>query len=165
MLQLSRKTLFRIALLGGAVLVFGGMPAMEAGAKSSNPFPSLAGYWRGGGKIKPAGGPAERISCRATYRVKGTRMRQVIRCVGTDYRFRATSNVTYKPGGRIVGTWNETVYNNGGPATGRVNGKRINMTLTGDQQGRMSITIASKRKHTVHIRMSGAGTASITFRK
>ena len=171
--MLKLKNSWRLPFVALAALVASGMVVSHsdtAWAKksksSAGTFKNLKGWWKGGGRVKPKGSSSERLSCRATYKVSGggKSMRQVIRCAGTDYKFRATSNLRIKKNGRVSGSWSESVYGKSGSAYGRVRGNKVYVSLRGGgSKGSMTITMRG-RKHSVYIGGS-AGSLSVSFRK
>lgn len=167
MFERPRK-LFVVTILALAASLFGTRSWAQSGKLPGNPLPLLAGTWQGGGKITPASGVAERISCRVNYKITsdGKKMHQYINCVGTDYKFRATSDVIYRKGGKIHGTWRESIYGSEGPVTGRATKRNIDLTLASDSfTGNMNIKVTSKSDHSVHLVLDKTGTASIRLRR
>jgi len=117
---------------------------------SANPFEKLNGHWSGGGMVNPLKGSPERVGCRATYRVEGATVMQNMRCAGTDYKFDASSNLTYEDG-RISGSWNEDTRDATGSVSGTANGNSVRARISGDKfSGRVSINVSGSR-HTINI--------------
>jgi hypothetical protein len=147
------SSLRRTAARAGVALLLTGLlipAAFAASHGGGNPFDKLAGYWAGGGTVTPVRGSPEKVSCRVTYDVKGPKVTQNLRCAGTDYKFYATSNLTYAAG-RIKGSWTETTYDASGGVTGSASDNTIHALISGDKfSGRMSIAIAGNR-HTINI--------------
>ena len=77
----------------------------------------LSGDWKGGGTVTPADGKPKKVRCKVTYTVAGSRLSQHLRCAGIDYRINATTKLTDK-GGKISGSWNESIYDANGRLTG-----------------------------------------------
>src|SRR5690606_31567468 len=73
-------------------------------------FKGLSGHWSGGGTVALAGGPKERIRCKAVYSVSGHELHQRLRCASDSYRFDLSSTVR-EQGGRLSGSWSETSRN------------------------------------------------------
>jgi hypothetical protein len=133
-----------------ATLLLVALAASPAGSASANPFEKLAGDWYGGGTVNPLKGKPERVSCRATYKVEGAAVAQNLRCAGADYKFDATSNLTYQ-GGTISGSWNEDNHEAAGDLSGTASGNSVRARISGDKfSGRVSINVSGSR-HTISI--------------
>lgn len=144
-LSLARKSLPLAALMLAASLA-----APASIAAPGNPFDQLKGYWRGGGTVTPTNGKPEKVSCRVTYNVAGSAIKQTMRCAGTDYKLSTSTQLTYKSG-RISGSWNESTYDANGGVSGTAKGNTVHARITGDKfSGRMSINI-SGRGHSINI--------------
>jgi hypothetical protein len=149
---MGSRTLTSLAgkLLPAATLVLAALAASTAESASANPFKKLDGFWSGGGTVSPLKGKPERVSCRVTYKVEGAAIVQKMRCAGTDYKFDASSKLTYK-GGRISGSWNESIRAAAGGVSGTANGNSVRARISGDKfSGRMSINVSGSR-HTIAI--------------
>jgi hypothetical protein len=130
-------------------------PVAHAACTSSGSelIQSLEGRWRGNGTVTPIGGQPERILCRVSYDAKsgGHGVRQDIECVGTDYRIKATANVTCN-GDRITGTWTERIASNTGSINGSLSGRRLRVSFEGPNfKGRLSVRFSSRSRHAVTI--------------
>lgn len=110
-----------------AAMVFFTIAPVQAQTGS---FAGLSGHWSGGGTVALAGGPRERISCRAQYAVSGSTLRQTLRCASESYRFELASNVQDQ-GGQLSGDWVETSRNIQGVLFGRVQGNRMQVSANG----------------------------------
>ena len=125
-------------------------PVESAATKSGNPFNKLKGYWSGGGTVTPPKGQTEKVSCRVTYSVAGSAVTQNMRCAGTDYKFNTSAKLTYR-GGRISGSWSETIYDAFGSVSGTARGNTVSANISGNKfSGRMSINVSGSR-HTINI--------------
>ncbi|MDQ8728730.1 hypothetical protein [Bradyrhizobium sp. LHD-71] len=111
-------------LLGSAVLAASMTLLASPGQAQSGPFASFAGAWTGTGQIMVADGGKERIRCRATYKVAGAGLNQILRCASDSYRFDLTTNVTAS-GNSVSGSWSESSRNINGTLGGRINGGHI----------------------------------------
>jgi hypothetical protein len=144
---------------------------MSAEAAFANPFVTLAGSWRGSGKVSPVGGVMERVNCRVGYQVSGSSVTQTINCAGTDYRISAVGNMTYS-GGRITGFWRESNYGVGGSIRGTAKGGGAYIRISSDAfNGRMVIKVGGRSSHSVTITQFDPGSgryiplASMTLRR
>lgn len=146
--MISRNTL-SLGRITGAVFLAGALVTTgveSVSAQSGNPFGPLAGSWRGGGTLSPLGGDAERVTCRASYKVSGSKLVQNIDCAATDYRFQVVTDLTYADGS-LSGTWNVKNYNAGGGAVGRVSDDIVYVRISGEKfNGRMSINFSGSRQ-------------------
>jgi len=136
-----------------AALIFGAALALTAKAatdSAGSPFDQLAGDWKGGGTVMPADGAPKKVVCKATYKVASGTMTQNLRCAGADYSINTNVKLTDK-GGKIKGSWHESVYDANGGVTGTAKDKLIHAKITGDKfSGRMSINI-SDAGHEINI--------------
>ncbi len=139
---------------------------VSAGKAEPGPFSGLAGSWSGSGTVALAGGPRERIRCRAHYSVGsgGNALQQSLRCASDSYRFDLSSNVRAQ-GGQISGTWSETSRNIQGVLFGQAQPGRIHVNVTGPAfAANLSLTTHGDRQ-SVTINSAGAqpAGASITL--
>jgi hypothetical protein len=140
------------AALGVFALAAGaGAASAQCSEEASSLIKKLDGSWRGSGTVKPIGGAQERISCRVRYNTSGgSKVSQNISCAGTDYRFEASADVSCN-GDSVSGSWSESVANNTGSATGKINGDRLNIEVNGPNfQGRFNVQV-SGTKHSLSI--------------
>lgn len=165
----AKASLARLAVLF-ALAGFAGALWAEAAVADPNPFSRLNGSWRGSGQVSPLGGASERVLCRVSYRVSGSKVSQSINCAGADYRINASGDITVS-GGKLSGSWREQVYGVGGGVSGTAKGNSIFARISSDKfNGRMSIKAAGSR-HTVSITQFDPGSgkytpmASITLRR
>jgi hypothetical protein len=145
-----RLTSLAAKALPTATLLLVALAASAADSASANPFEKLDGSWSGGGTVNPLKGKPERVSCRATYKVEGAAVAQTLRCAGADYKFDATSNLTYQAG-TISGSWNEDNHAAAGDLSGTASGNSVRARISGDKfSGRLSINMSGSR-HTINI--------------
>lgn len=83
-------------------------------------FEAFPGRWVGEGRLAFRDGKVEKVKCRVTYFVADDRasMRQNVRCASAAGRIELKSEI-HRSGGKLTGTWNETVYEMRGELTGR----------------------------------------------
>jgi hypothetical protein len=93
-----------------------GFAASTSYAQSSA-FTGMAGAWSGPGTVTLDDGSAERIRCRAIYKVSGASMEMALTCASDAYRFNLLAAVVAQ-GGEVSGTWSETSRNVGGNIQG-----------------------------------------------
>ena len=117
---------------------------------ASNPFDQLNGDWKGSGTILLSKGEPKKVTCQVTYKAVGSNISQNLHCTGNDYEVNTTLKLTYK-GGRIKGSWNESVYDANGAVTGSAKDNTIHALIAGDKfSGRMSIKV-SNAGHTINV--------------
>ena len=82
-------------------------------------FERFPGRWVGKGRLVFRDGQVEEVKCRVTYFVSDNaqQMRQNIRCATAGGKIEVKSKVR-QSGGRIYGTWRETIYDLNGELTG-----------------------------------------------
>jgi hypothetical protein len=141
----------KIAGIGAALML-----SVSAGNAQSGPFAGFDGSWSGLGTVSLSDGSAEKIRCRASYKVddSGVRLQQTLRCASDSYKFDLSSNVTSRPDNTISGTWSEASRNINGNVEGRAGGGEIEVfveaagfaaTLTLTTKGnKQSVSISSK---------------------
>ena len=126
------------------------LPTPGETATPSNPFDQLTGDWKGGGTVITKNGEPKKVNCQATYKAAGSNISQTLSCTGDDYEINTNLKLTYK-GGKIKGSWNESVYDASGGVTGTAKDDIIHAVITGDKfRGRMSIKL-SDAGHTINI--------------
>jgi hypothetical protein len=119
-------------------------------ATPANPFDQLSGDWKGGGTVILKDGETKKVTCETTYKPAGGNVTQTLRCTGDDYEIDTTLKLTDK-GGKIKGSWNETVYDATGSVTGTAKDDVVHAIISGDKfRGRMSIKLADAG-HTINI--------------
>jgi hypothetical protein len=117
---------------------------------AATPFDQLAGDWKGGGTVILKDGESTPVTCEVTYKPAGSKITQTLRCTGDDYEVDTTLKLTDK-GGKIKGSWNESVYDASGSVTGTAKDDIVHAVITGDKfRGRMSIKL-SDADHTINI--------------
>ena len=110
-------------------------------------FERIKGTWRGGGRIKLAGGRTRRISCRAYYTVRrtGRGLGLAIRCASSSNRIEIRASLTNN-NGRLSGRWEERNFNASGSVSGSAKAGRINMRVSGSLNGSMRISFGRSQQ-------------------
>ncbi len=87
------------------------------------------------------------MSCRATYSVSGSSVKQNLRCSGASgVKFSTSANFTYK-GSSIRGSWTESTYSAAGGMSGTASGSSIRARISGDKfSGRMTVSVSGSRQ-------------------
>jgi hypothetical protein len=101
-------------------------------ASTMGPFAAIAGWWGGEGRLRFKDGKQEQVKCRTTYFVsgEGDDLKQTIRCASGSGKIEVTSQVKHE-GGKLTGTWVETVYNLNGALTGEVTPRGYRVVVKG----------------------------------
>ena len=135
--------------LAGLLLAAALATASEA-ATPTNPFDQLNGDWKGGGTVILKDGQPKNVTCQAAYKQAGSNITQTLHCTGNDYELNTNLKLTYK-GGKIKGSWNESVYDASGGVTGTAKDNVVHGLISGDKfRGRMSIKLTDAG-HTINI--------------
>jgi hypothetical protein len=90
-------------------------------AQAQSSFNEVAGAWSGGGTMKPADGPPERVRCKINYipKKEGRSLRMEVRCASDAYKMNLSANID-QDGSAISGDWFESEYRQGGKVSGQV---------------------------------------------
>ena len=160
-----RSQRLRAAVISGTVAAAVCIVGLAANAQTGA-FAGMAGRWSGGGTVSLAGGPRERLSCRANYAVSGggASLQQTLRCASESYRFELVSNLQDQ-GGQLTGSWSETSRNIQGTLSGRGQGGRLQVNANGPGfVANVSLNTQGDRQTvTVTTQGSEAAGASITL--
>jgi len=133
----SRALVATLILIAALAALCETSPAKAA----TSPFEKLSGDWTGGGTVTPKDGPPKKVTCKANYKVTGSNLSQNLSCTGTDYEIDAKLKLTDK-GGKVKGTWTETIYDAAGAVTGSAKENLIHALIRGDKfSGRMSLKL------------------------
>lgn len=139
-----------------------------ASSADNGPFAGLSGSWSGSGTVALAGGPRERIRCRAHYAVVGggKGLEQHLRCASDSYRFDLSSNVRAQ-GEQVSGTWSESSRRIQGVLFGQARPGRISVNVTGPAfVANLSLTTHGDRQSvTINSAGAQAAGASITLHR
>jgi len=102
------------------------------GASTTGPFAAISGWWGGEGRLRFKDGKQEQVKCRTTYFVsgEGEELKQTIRCASGSGKIEVTSEVKHA-GGKLTGTWVETVYNLNGELAGEVTPRGYRVSVKG----------------------------------
>ena len=141
---------YRLFSTLAGLLLAASLATPGATATPPNPFDQLTGDWKGGGRVILKDGQPKKVSCQAAYKSAGSNVTQTLRCTGDDYEINTTLKLAYK-GGKIKGSWNESVYDASGTVTGTAKGDTVHALIAGDKfSGRMSIKLHDA-DHTINI--------------
>jgi hypothetical protein len=156
------------ACLGAAVLASSAAPPALA---ASGPFADFSGSWTGTGTLRPEGGAAERIRCKAEYRPRGSSEHEVdlqLRCASDSYNFDLSGQFTADEKNQITGRWTERSRNVGGTAIGNAQGERLQIHTESSAFSADLVIVTRGRRQSVSIDSQGGGQivkASITLNR
>jgi hypothetical protein len=128
---------------------------------AAGPFETLAGAWRGVGRVTLPSGQSEHLTCKAYYTAKegGTGMGLALQCAsaGNKIDLRATMATT---GDTISGNWEERSFNSTGTVSGKSADNKIELTIDGTLKATMSITLEGDSQ-LISISTDGTGFKSV----
>src|ERR1700692_1247427 len=141
----------KAAGIGAALLL-----SVSAGHAQSGPFAGFEGAWSGNGPVALCDGTAERIRCKADYKVNGSGLglKQNLHCASDSYKFDLSSDVTSQ-GDRISGNWSETTRNVFGSLQGTAGGGKIDVFVEAVGFSASLTLRTSGNKQTVQISSKG----------
>ena len=143
--------------LGAALFAYSVAPPALA---ESSPFAGFSGSWTGTGTLRPQGGAAERIRCKAEYRPRGSSEHEVdlqLRCASDSYNFDLTGEFTADEKDQITGRWTERSRNIGGTAVGNASGDRLQVHVESSGFAADLVMTTRNRRQNVTIDSQGGG--------
>ena len=135
-------------LIIGATLALPLAPGAEAKPQVHSIFERFPGRWVGKGRLIFKSGKVEEVKCRVTYFVSkdAQQMRQNIRCATAGGKIEVKSKVKYE-GGKLTGTWRETIYELSGKLTGQpTKNGLIVFVRSGNVQANMQLMIRDDKQ-------------------
>lgn len=145
-------------------LVAATLSGFAAPAAADNPFPALAGSWRGPGTVRLTTGQTETIKCKAYYTNKssGSVLGLAILCGSASAKIDMRANLEYS-GGKVTGTWEERQFNATGNVTGSASSNKLSLSITGGGlTGTLSVSIGSGSQ-SVSISTQGTGFTGVNI--
>jgi hypothetical protein len=141
----AARTVALILAVGWSLSIDG-----QARASTTGPFAAIAGWWGGEGRLRFKDGKQEQVKCRTTYFVsgEGDELKQTIRCASGSGKIEVTSQVKHE-GGKLTGTWVETVYDLNGELTGEVTPRGYRVSIKGSDStpyANMEIIVRDKKQ-------------------
>lgn len=133
-------------------------------ALADGPFAGYAGRWVGNGSVTYDDGKTESIKCRVTYFVVdgGTGLQQNIRCASASYKFEVKSDINYA-GGKVSGSWIETVNNASGNVSGTASNNLIRASVKSEKlDATMSVSL-NGGSQSVNISPKGLGVKAVAI--
>lgn len=149
-----------IFAFGAAILLAPlALPALAA----ENPFTQLAGAWSGSGTAQLEGGKTESLRCKGYYTNGdgGAALGLSIRCANASAKVELRANLNYA-NGAVSGSWEERTYNQSGTITGKANGSKMNLAISGGIEGSMSVSVAD-RHHSVTVSTAASALKGINI--
>ncbi len=144
--------------VSGAAAVFIVMTSL---ALAAGPFDTLAGAWRGVGRVTLPSGQSEHLTCKAYYTAKdgGAGLGLALQCAsaGNKIDLRATMTST---GGTIAGNWEERSFNSTGTVSGTSADNKLELAIDGTLKATMSITLEGESQ-LISISTDGTGFKSV----
>ena len=131
-------------------------------AAGSDAVSTLAGSWRGSGRLRYADGRAENIHCTANYTGGGNELRMAIQCKSDSNPIHLRSKLRID-GGHASGEWEERTFNASGTASGSAGPGSLRLSVSGGGfNGTMNVSY-SKSAHTVSISTQGIAMSGATI--
>jgi hypothetical protein len=146
--------------LSAAFLLLAGIAGVQPAQAASGPFADFTGSWSGSGTIRPEGGKAERIRCKATYRPRGSTGHQIdlrLACDSDSYKFDLSGDFTADEGNHISGRWTETTRGIGGTVIGLAKGDRIQIHIESAGFAATLYMVTRNRRQSVTLDSHGGG--------
>jgi hypothetical protein len=159
-------SLWRASISTFAIVLFLSIGALQQTSAAEGPFADFSGTWVGTGKIR-VGDEAERIRCRAIYRLSGAHeVNLQLACASDSYKFDLTGDFSADDGNNISGRWTERSRNVGGAAIGAARGGRFQIHVESSAFSGNLVMVTKNRRQSVAIDTQGGGQkaeASITL--
>jgi hypothetical protein len=150
------QSLGRLAHRAGwsGVLLCAVLIALPASGETS-PFEALVGSWSGTGFVKIRGGGREKIKCNATWELpEPSRVTAQLTCASSSYKIVVSAHLEYRDG-VITGAWSEATRDVEGKISGRAEGNRLLLSMSGIITA--TLTIDTNGDHqSVLIQLQGA---------
>jgi hypothetical protein len=138
----------------GGVLLFTVVAALPAAGETS-PFEALVGSWSGTGFVKISGGGRERIKCNASWELPNpSRVEAQLTCASSSYKIVVSAHLEYRDGA-ITGAWHEATRDVEGSISGRAEGSRLLLSMSGIIVATLTIDTNGDRQ-SVLIQLQGA---------
>lgn len=136
---------------------------LAAPASAQGVFAGFNGAWRGSGNITLSGGQKEKLTCKAYYNPKSgaSELGIALTCSSQANKIELRANLT-SSGDNVSGSWEERAFNSSGSVSGKANGSRLNLSISGTLKGTMSIS-AGGSSQSVTIRTDGTGFKSVSL--
>ena len=110
--------------------------------------------------MRPENGAAERIRCKAIYRLRGSSAHEIdleLRCASDSYNFDLTGQFTADDQNNISGNWDERSRSVGGTAIGNAHGDRLQLHVESGGFSAELIMVTRGRSQSVTINSHGGG--------
>ena len=157
------QSLRRLASMA-AILLCAVLIALPAAGETS-PLEALAGSWSGTGVVKVSGGGREHGKCNASWELPTpSRVTVQLTCASESYKVVVSGHLEYRDG-LITGGWSEATRDVGGTISGRAEGNRLQLDISGIVTA--TLTIDTEGDHqSILIQLQGgkfeSGSATMT---
>lgn len=140
------------------------LPALSLPAMADGAFASFGGTWRGAGSVTLSGGQTERLSCKAYYTPKnsGSELGIALSCASPANKIELRANLN-SSGNSVSGSWEERAFNSSGSISGKADGGKMNLSISGTLKGTMSISTGGSSQ-SVTIRTDGTGFKAVNLK-
>lgn len=140
------------------------LPALAGFALADGAFSSFGGTWRGSGSIILSGGQSERLSCKAYYTPKnsGAQLGIALSCASQGNKIELRANLD-SSGNAVSGSWEERSFNSSGSISGKADGGKMNLAISGTLKGTMSISTGGSSQ-SVTIKTDGTGFKAVNLK-
>ena len=144
-----------LVLLAGSLQV--------ASAAPQQVFGSMAGSWRGPGRIEFDEGSSEAIVCKAYYTTadQANRLSIVLRCASRSNKIELRAKLA-ADGSNLTGTWEERTFNASGTVTGQATEREITLSIVGGGFTATMLVIQEGGHQSVSITTQGVGFKTVS---
>lgn len=152
--QIPTRHTALLVLLAGALQ--GGLQPVIAAPRDL--FDSIAGSWKGPGRIEFDGGSSEALLCKAYYTTKerGDSLGIAIRCASPSNKIELRAKLEAQ-GDSLTGTWEERTFNASGSVTGQATDHQISLSIEGGGFTATMLVIRDSGHQSVSIATEGVG--------
>jgi hypothetical protein len=126
----------RLFLVAGPAAVLSMMATL---ALAAGPFDTLAGAWRGVGRVMLPSGQSEHLTCKAYYTAKddGAGMGLALQCASAGNKIDLRATLT-SSGDTIAGNWEERSFNSTGTVSGKSADNKLELAIDGTLKATMT---------------------------
>lgn len=147
-----------VSLAAAAAMFFVSAASLSMAA---GPFDTLAGAWRGVGRVTLPSGQSEHLTCKAYYTAKdgGIGLGIALQCASASNKIDLRATLT-NDGKAITGNWEERSFNSTGSVNGKAGDDKIELLIDGTLKATMSITLEGDSQ-LISISTDGTGFKSV----
>ena len=152
--KLARRAIVLTTLIGSF---------QSASAASQGVFHSMAGSWKGPGRIELGKGGSEALLCKAYYTAKqGDLLGIAIRCASPSLKIELRAKLAVR-GDQLIGSWEERTFNASGSVSGRAKDDEISLSIEGGGFTASMLVNHGGGRQTVLITANGAAFTKVTL--